>query len=52
MSDFEQLTDAERQFISFALDQAFEEMVQRDGFTEEDWAALEKFRRLTKTAAD
>lgn len=49
---FEQLTDAERRFLSFALDQAFEEMVQRDGFTDEDWAALEKFRSITKTATD
>ena len=40
------LTDAERQFLTFALDQAFERMVSGDGFTGEDWAALEKFRRL------
>jgi hypothetical protein len=42
----EPLTDAERTFFSFALDQAAEEMFHRDGFTDEDWAALAKFRRM------
>jgi hypothetical protein len=45
------LTDAERQFLSFALDQAAEEMFHRDGFTAEDWAALEKLRRVTALPA-
>jgi hypothetical protein len=40
------LTDAERQFLTFALDQAAEEMFLRDGFTDEDHAALEMLRRL------
>lgn len=38
------LTPEERQFLSFALDQAGEEMSLRDGFTDADAAALEKFR--------
>lgn len=42
----EQLTPAERQFLTFALDLAFDEMVSNDGFTDEDHAALEKCRRL------
>lgn len=46
------LTDAERQFLSFALDQAAEEMFHRDGFTDEDWAALAKFRRLFGAPTD
>ncbi|MFD3717239.1 hypothetical protein [Streptomyces sp. NPDC058674] len=37
---------AERQFLTFALDQAAEEMSLRDGFTDEDQAALDRFRRM------
>jgi hypothetical protein len=40
------LTDAERQFLTFALDQAADEMSLADGFTADDEAALEKLRRL------
>lgn len=39
-----ELSPEERQFLSFALDQAAEEMTLRDGFTEDDQTALEKFR--------
>lgn len=45
------LSAAERQFLTFALDQAFERMVSDDGFTDEDWAALEKLRGMTKGGA-
>jgi len=38
------LSPQERQFLTFALDQAGEEMSLRDGFTDADTAALEKFR--------
>lgn len=38
------LSTEERQFLAFALDQAGEEMSLRDGFTDADQAALEKFR--------
>jgi hypothetical protein len=40
------LTDAERQFLGFALDLAFDRMVSEDGFTEDDHAALAKFRAM------
>lgn len=40
------LTDAERRFLTFALDQAAEEMSLRDGFTAEDEAALAALRKL------
>jgi len=40
------LSDADRQFLTFALDLAFDRMVSDDGFTDEDEAALEKLRRL------
>lgn len=39
-----ELSPEERQFLSFALDQAAEEITLRDGFTEDDQTALEKFR--------
>lgn len=42
----EPLSDAERQFLTFALDQAAEEMSLRDGFTDEDEAALASLRKL------
>ncbi|MGW1433093.1 hypothetical protein ACWD6K_31295 [Streptomyces sp. NPDC002431] len=41
-----ELNDAERQFLTFALDLAADEMASRDGFTDEDEAALEMFRRM------
>ncbi|CAM5591120.1 hypothetical protein [Streptomyces purpurascens] len=44
------LTAADRKFLSFALDQAAEEMSLGDGFTDEDSAALEKLRRMTVEA--
>jgi hypothetical protein len=40
------LTAAERQFLTFALDEAADEMANRDGFTDADRAALAKFRRM------
>ncbi|WP_406143251.1 hypothetical protein [Streptomyces anulatus] len=45
------LTDAERQFLTFAMDLAFDEMVSTAGFTDEDHAALEKFRALATPPA-
>lgn len=42
---------AERQFLTFALDQAAEEMSLRDGFTDEDQAALDRFRRMAAEGA-
>ncbi|MFJ3283308.1 hypothetical protein [Streptomyces halstedii] len=47
----EALTDAERQFLTFALDRATDEMSLGDGFTDEDEAALEKFRVLATPPA-
>jgi hypothetical protein len=44
------LSDTERQFLTFALDQAAEEMSLGDGFTDEDRAALEKLRRMAGEA--
>ena len=40
------LTAAERQFLRFALDLAFDRMVSDDGFTDEDEAALARLRRM------
>jgi len=40
------LSDAERQFLSFALDLAFDQMCSGDGFTDEDDAALASLRKL------
>ncbi|GGT43506.1 hypothetical protein [Streptomyces purpureus] len=40
------LTDAERQFLTFALDLAADRMASDDGFTDEDEAALARFRRM------
>ncbi|MFF9898476.1 hypothetical protein [Streptomyces longispororuber] len=44
------LTGAERQFLTFALDLAFDRMVSDDGFTEDDDAALAKFRAMADPA--
>lgn len=44
------LTDHERQFLTFALDLAFDRMVSEDGFTDEDDAALESLRRMAAAA--
>ncbi|MET8826051.1 hypothetical protein ABZX40_13345 [Streptomyces sp. NPDC004610] len=40
------LTEPERQFLTFALDQAAEELSLGRGFTDADTAALERLRRL------
>jgi acyl carrier protein phosphodiesterase len=40
------LSDAERRFLSFALDLAFDQMCSGDGFTDEDDAALASLRKL------
>ncbi|MFE9949328.1 hypothetical protein ACFYRJ_17555 [Streptomyces sp. NPDC005531] len=45
------LTAAERQFLTFALDQAADEMSLGDGFTDEDRAALDRFRRMAEQPA-
>lgn len=44
------LTLAERQFLSFALDLASDRMVSDGGFTDEDHAALDRFRKLAEEA--
>ncbi|MFF3643425.1 hypothetical protein [Streptomyces sp. NPDC002564] len=44
------LTDSERQFLTYALDLAFDRMVSDDGFTEDDDAALAKFRAMVAPA--
>ncbi|MGA5009011.1 hypothetical protein ACPCDX_28985 [Streptomyces koyangensis] len=41
-----ELTASERQFLTFALDLAFDRMVSEDGFTEDDHAALAKLQRM------
>lgn len=41
-----ELTDADRQFLRFALDEAADRMYSSDGFTDDDEAALSKLRRL------
>ncbi|MGA5598465.1 hypothetical protein ACPCSE_29945 [Streptomyces cellulosae] len=45
------LTEDDRKFLSFALDQAADEMCNRDGFTDLDWALLERWRALTDPPA-
>ncbi|MFE4334052.1 hypothetical protein ACFRQM_32960 [Streptomyces sp. NPDC056831] len=47
----ETLTPAERQFLTFTLDHAADEMASRDGFTDEDEAALTRFRRMADTTS-
>lgn len=42
----EPLKPTEREFLTFALDLAADRMASRDGFTDEDHAALDRFRRL------
>ena len=44
----EALTAAERQFLTFALELAADEMASRPGFTDEDDAALTKLLRMTE----
>lgn len=44
------LTAAERQFLKFALDLAFDRMVSDSGFTDEDDAALARLRRMAEEA--
>jgi hypothetical protein len=44
------LTDAERTMLTYALDQAQEHIWSRDGFTDEDQAAVTSLRRLADEA--
>ncbi|MEV2249371.1 hypothetical protein AB0I94_02240 [Streptomyces sp. NPDC050147] len=45
------LADSERQFLTFALDLAADQMASRgDEFDEDDEAALAKFRRMADEA--
>jgi hypothetical protein len=44
------ITDSEREFLTFALDLAFDEMMSGSGFTEDDDAALAKFRAMAGPA--
>ncbi|MEW2187674.1 hypothetical protein AB0900_30785, partial [Streptomyces cellulosae] len=41
------LTESERKMLAYALDQAQEHIWSRDGFTDEDQAAVDSLRRLT-----
>ncbi|MGI5443364.1 hypothetical protein ACQEV4_40320 [Streptomyces shenzhenensis] len=41
-----ELSEPERQFLTFALNLAFDRMVSDGGFTDEDEAALKKLRRV------
>lgn len=43
------LTGPERQFLTFALDLAFDRMVSDDGFTDKDEAALKRLRLMAIT---
>ncbi|WP_399554216.1 hypothetical protein OG582_40540 (plasmid) [Streptomyces anulatus] len=47
----ETLTETERQLLDFALDLAADQMASRDGFDDEDQAALEKLRALAAPPA-
>lgn len=40
------LTEEERGFLSFVLSVAFDVMCSGDGFTDEDWAAHEKLKKI------
>jgi hypothetical protein len=40
------LSETERRMLSYALDQAQEHIWSRDGFTDEDQAAVHSLRRL------
>lgn len=42
------LTDAEAQFLKFAMDVAFDAMTYGDGFEDSDWNALDRFRRMAE----
>lgn len=42
------LSPSERQFLSFALDLAFDQMVSKGGFTDEDEAALKVLRSMAE----
>ncbi|MFG3276201.1 hypothetical protein [Streptomyces luteogriseus] len=44
------LTDAERTMLTYALDQAQEHIWSRDGFTDEDQAAVDSLRRMANEA--
>jgi hypothetical protein len=45
------LSDAERTMLAYALDQAQEHIWSRDGFTDEDQAAVDSLRRLAAVPA-
>lgn len=45
------LSESERKFLAFALDLAFNEMVSSDGFTDDDYDALDSLRKLAGQAA-
>ncbi|WP_435246375.1 hypothetical protein [Streptomyces sp. NRRL F-5630] len=44
------LTETERRMLAYALDQAQEHIWSRDGFTDEDQAAVDSLRRLATEA--
>ena len=47
-----QLTEAERTMLRYALDQAQEHIWSRDGFTDEDQAAVTSLRRLADASPE
>lgn len=47
-----ELTQSEREFLAFALDLAFDQMVSGDGFTDDDWAAHDRLKQIAMGASD
>lgn len=45
-TDITVLSEADWKILKFAIDEAFDVMCSRDGFTDEDWASMEKLRTL------
>ncbi len=48
----EGLTEEDWKFLAFALDHTFNHMVSGEGFTEDDFRSLEKFRLLAHEAGE
>jgi hypothetical protein len=44
-----ELSEDEKQFLRFMINTAQDVMFSEGGFTEEDWAALEKFKAMGET---
>ena len=48
----EGVTENDWKFLTFALDRTFDHMVSGEGFTEDDFRSLEKFRLLAREAGE